>query len=39
MSATGTFETWHGTRTKAALGPGTDILALVRVEAVYGFTA
>jgi LrgB-like family len=35
----GTSATWQGTRTKAAFSPGADILALVRVEPVYGFTA
>jgi hypothetical protein len=39
MSAPGTSATWQGTRTKAAFGPGADILALVRVEPVYWFTA
>jgi hypothetical protein len=39
MSAIGTSATWQGTRTKAAFGPGADILALVRVEPVYWFTA
>jgi hypothetical protein len=39
ISAPGTSATWQGTRTKAAFSPEAEILALVRVEPVYGFTA
>jgi hypothetical protein len=35
----GPSRTWQGIRTKAAFSPGADILALVRAEPVYGFTA
>jgi hypothetical protein len=38
-SAFGTFATWQGMRTKAAISPGADIFALVRVKPVYEFTA
>src|SRR5713226_9025031 len=34
-----TSATWQGTRTKSALSPRADILALVRIKPVYGFTA